>query len=96
MGRPKTRIETVLCNSCNKVIAKDIRPCELRKKKHLLCISCYNKTRISPVRIVPDDIENGILLCKPCHYQIKNKEKQYIELFNEIVVKNTALRILGA
>lgn len=48
-------------------------------------IEAHHIVRVADDESLMFNIENGITLCKECHSKIRNKEKEYEELFRNII-----------
>jgi len=64
---------------------RDGRRCQMpgcgRKGK----LEAHHITRYADSHHLRLEIDNGITLCKSCHYEIRNREHHYASLFNDIV-----------
>ena len=54
--------------------------CRYRKK-----LEVHHIIRYADSVNLRHEVGNGITLCKKCHYEIRNKEKHFIEMFMRII-----------
>lgn len=67
------------------VLKRDRNKCQMpncRRKKNL---EVHHIIRYADSVYVRYEVDNGITLCKRCHYQIRNNESHFVSLFMEIV-----------
>lgn len=71
------------------VYARDDYTCQMcgdrADKRHPVCLNAHHIIKFSDSRQLRFDINNGITLCEQCHRSIRGKEKEYEDIFKNIL-----------
>jgi hypothetical protein len=67
------------------VLKRDGNKCMMPGCKSRYKLQAHHIQRWADAFHLRFEVENGISLCKSCHYMIRNKEHCYASLFNSIV-----------
>lgn len=70
------------------VFDRDGKKCQMPGCRRRRRLECHHIQRWADAPYLRWEPDNGIILCKQCHYELRNNEIIYLPLFMEIVEEN--------